>query len=696
MGSTTFKLAYGYRQANDQDPFLLNATKATDNLINATMMSNFLVNALPMLSYVPGWLPGTVWKHTAQKWREHKNNAVDAPYEWTKRQVATGEFEPSVLSALLQYDKLSSDLSVKDQEKEFKEFAFILFAGGTETSTTALVAFVAAMVTNPEAQVKAQAEIDSVLGYATRLPTASDEARLPYIRNLILEVSRWQPVAPTGGAPHVCYQDDVYEGYDIQKGTVLIGNLWAMIRDETFYKNPDKFEPDRFLDPNVPHLPAFGWGRRKCPGIHFAEASVFIGISSLLTTFNFSRKKDKDGKEIIPTIEGASNSLTVMLKPFDFEVQPRSEKHRQLILEKASYLAFDIIGDLALGLPFGLIQAQKDSSLSIESVDACGEPQRGTVEIPVVKTIARGGVTIMGVGFFPSWTHRFLQLLPWNLAGLFDTFRFFKLTKISVNARLKRGPRKNLDDGKQSIDLIDKLLEVKNEDGSPLSIHELYAEAVLLLIAGSDTTSNTLSSLFYHMAIDPELQQRLQAELDKHILYDSSDEPDNKEGLAITPHDAIAKYDDIKSLPYLNACVKEALRIHSTVGTGLPRVVPPGKTITIRGQTFKAGSVISVPSYTTNRMSVWGDDAEAFRPERWLDDHAGSFNKYFVPFSVGPRACIGRNLAYMDLMLIAATIFRRYRLEALPTTKMIVHETFVRETAHCEIAIKLRDASKSG
>ncbi|CUA71973.1 Benzoate 4-monooxygenase [Rhizoctonia solani] len=302
----------------------------------------------------------------------------------------------------------------------------------------------------------------------------------------------------------------------------------------------------------------------------------------------------------------------------------------------------------------------------------------------------------MGMGLFPSWTHRFLQLLPWNLAGLFDTFRFFKLTKISVNARLKRGPKKNLDDGKQSIDLIDKLLEVKNEDGSPLSIHELYAEAVLLLIAGSDTTSNTLSSLCYHLAIDPELQQRLQAELDEHIPDDSSDEPDNKEGLAIPPHDAIANYDDIKNLPYLNACVKEALRIHSTVGTGLPRVVPPGKTITIRGQTFKAGSVISVPSYTTNRMSVWGDDAEAFRPERWLDDHTGSLNKYFVPFSVGPRACMGRNLAYMDLMLIAATIFRRYRLEALPTTKMIVHETFAREAAQCEIAIKLRDASNSG
>ncbi|KAJ1300368.1 hypothetical protein OPQ81_005187 [Rhizoctonia solani] len=333
MGSATFKLAYGYHPNSDKDPFFMNAVEATDNLFSATMMSNFLVNAFPVLSYVPDWFPGAGWKHTARKWREHKNHAVDAPYEWTKQQVAAGEFEPSVLSALLQDHGSADGLSVADREKELKELAYVLFAGGTDTSATALMSFVAAMVINPEAQAKAQAEIDSVLGYATRLPTTTDEAQLPYIRNLILEVLRWQPVVPTGGVAHVCYQDDVYRGYDIQKGTMLYGNAWAMSRDEGVYANPDLFEPDRFLDPSVPPLPAFGWGRRKCPGMHFAETSLFLGISSLIATFNFSRKKDRDGKEIIPTIEAASNSLTAVLKPFDFELQLRSEKHRQLILE---------------------------------------------------------------------------------------------------------------------------------------------------------------------------------------------------------------------------------------------------------------------------------------------------------------------------------------------------------------------------
>ncbi|CAE6483066.1 unnamed protein product [Rhizoctonia solani] len=286
------------------------------------------------------------------------------------------------------------------------------------------------------------------------------------------------------------------------------------------------------------------------------------------------------------------------------------------------------------------------------------------------------------------------MFLPWNALALFDRLRFFKLATTLVDARLKRGSGKDMEDGsgKRNIDLIDKLIEIQDENGNPLPKDEMIAEAVLLLVAGSDTVSNNLSSLFYHLAMQPEIQQELQAELDKHIIYDDSHRYEVKEGVAVPGYDVVAWYDDIKGLPFLNACVKETLRIHSTVGIGLPRVVPPGKEIRIAGQTFKPGSVISVPSYTTNRASVWGSNATEFQPKRWLDDKSGSLSKYFVPFSVGPRACIGRNLGYMELMLIAATLVRRYDIEALPITKMVTHEGFTREAVHCEVAIKRRKA----
>ncbi|CCO32962.1 O-methylsterigmatocystin oxidoreductase Short=OMST oxidoreductase [Rhizoctonia solani AG-1 IB] len=227
LGSAMFKVTYGYRLKGDQDLFYLNALQAVHNLFDAAMMSNFLVNAFPILSYVPDWVPGTGWKHTARKWREQKNEAINAPYEWAKQQIATGNFEQSILSTLLEDDERNFSLSATDREAELKELCYVFFAAGTDTTATALVNFVAAMVSNPEAQAKAQAEIDTVIGYATRLPTLADKQQLPYLSKLTLEVLRWLPVGPTGGAKtHIWMNILAQHGYDIQKGTVMVGNLW--------------------------------------------------------------------------------------------------------------------------------------------------------------------------------------------------------------------------------------------------------------------------------------------------------------------------------------------------------------------------------------------------------------------------------------------------------------------------------------
>ncbi|GAB1527526.1 monooxygenase activity [Rhizoctonia solani] len=365
--SSMLQLAYGYTLQGDDDLVFQGLRQSSEHLIVAGMFTNFLVNVFPLLSYVPHWLPGASWKRTAYRWRQLKEQALSAPYEWTKAQIASGTAEPSILGALLQSPDLTSHLQEDEKERNLKEVAQAIVTGGTETvkvlsiievqkltgmksaqTSTALVAFVAAMVLNPDVQLKAQKELDTVLG-PTSLPTMSDRERLPYMRKLIQEVLRWQPVAPTGvqlfiifkchkiishewlhisAIPHACWRDDNYEGYNIRKGTVV-----AITRDEKIYKDPEAFNPDRFQDPDVPHAPAFGWGRRKCPGVYFAEASLFITIASLLATFTFSKKKGPDGREIIPNIENISNAIVTELKPFDFELKLRSLDHGQLISE---------------------------------------------------------------------------------------------------------------------------------------------------------------------------------------------------------------------------------------------------------------------------------------------------------------------------------------------------------------------------
>ncbi|CAE6436825.1 unnamed protein product [Rhizoctonia solani] len=327
--SSIFQAVYGYTLRTKNDPFLRAAQETIECGTKALMVTNFYVNMLPALNIFPEWFPGAGWKRVIREWRKQKEHALDAPYQWTKSQVAQGTYEPSILSALLQDHKLTSGLSHEEKEDKLRQLAFVLYAGGMDTTATLLVSFVAAMVLNPEVQTQAQQEIDLNLGQGV-LPRISDREQLPYINRLILELLRWRPILPTA-IPHQCFQDDFYRGYNIRKGTIVFGNMWAMSRDEKIYPDPESFNPDRFLDPQVPPLPAFGWGRRACPGIHFGQASLFIAVASLLATFTFSKKRDSDGNYIDPVIEDAPNSIILSLKPFEFEFAPRSEMHRRVI-----------------------------------------------------------------------------------------------------------------------------------------------------------------------------------------------------------------------------------------------------------------------------------------------------------------------------------------------------------------------------
>lgn len=152
-----------------------------------------------------------------------------------------------------------------------------------------------------------------------------------------------------------------------------------------------------------------------------------------------------------------------------------------------SYLAFDIIGDLALGTPFGMVQSQKDAAPIALSL-AASEMDTHTKDMQVVSILAGGGRSIMSIGIFPSWAQPFLLFLPWNIPGLLDRRNIFGMAVATVNARLRRGSQEG--DGREGLDLIDKLLEVRDERGEPLSRAELMAEAFIMLAAGSDTTSN--------------------------------------------------------------------------------------------------------------------------------------------------------------------------------------------------------------
>ncbi|KAG8750185.1 hypothetical protein FRC12_013028 [Ceratobasidium sp. 428] len=321
-------MAYGYPVESSDDPFVERIKQILADLAKCAVPTNFLANVFPILAHLPDWFPGTSWKQFAREGRVKKEATMSESYQWTKDRVQNGTAGPSIIHSMLQH--YTNQGGITDQaESDMKQEGITMFGAGTDTMAGCLQVFALAMVMFPEAQAKAQKEIDSVIG-TDRLPNISDQHDLVYVRNLVQEVLRWQPIVSLA-VPHTCSKDDVYRNYHISKGTLVFGNLWAMTRDESVYPDPETFNPDRFLDPAVPPAPAFGWGRRKCPGSYYAEDFLFVCMASILATFKFSRVKDKNGIDIMPSTEPAAKATLYHPKPFACVLTYRSEKHEALV-----------------------------------------------------------------------------------------------------------------------------------------------------------------------------------------------------------------------------------------------------------------------------------------------------------------------------------------------------------------------------
>ncbi|KAH0589273.1 hypothetical protein H2248_005036 [Termitomyces sp. 'cryptogamus'] len=138
------------------------------------------------------------------------------------------------------------------------------------------------------------------------------------------------------GVPHSTVDDDIYNGYLIPKGSIVIMNQWAMWRDQRVYDVPNEFRPERFLNVdgtlNNMFPPTFGFGRRACVGKSMADASIWIALVSMLSVFHITKAKDAAGNDIeVP--ESYGDGIVSQPLPFKCSISPRSDAARQLILD---------------------------------------------------------------------------------------------------------------------------------------------------------------------------------------------------------------------------------------------------------------------------------------------------------------------------------------------------------------------------
>ncbi|KAL1690796.1 cytochrome P450 [Schizophyllum commune] len=327
-GAIILRISHGYEVREHYDPLVALADEATEQFSQATSPGGFLVNTVPALRHIPEWFPGAGFHTIARKWAATLAELVETPHNMVKQQMAKGIAPVSFTSKLLQEKQLTVD-----DEFDIKWAAASLYSGKHPASTvSSIYALFLALATHPAAARRAQAEIDSVTG-GTRLPTFEDRASLPYVDALAAEVFRWHSVVSliflTLAVPHRAMEDEVYNGYLIPKGALVMPNIWKFTHDSRTYANPFVFNPDRYFGPHAEPDPratvSFGFGRRVCPGSNLADASVFIAAAMSLAVFDVSPAGDD-----VPVLEETTGTISHP-KPYRCTIRPRSEQAVALI-----------------------------------------------------------------------------------------------------------------------------------------------------------------------------------------------------------------------------------------------------------------------------------------------------------------------------------------------------------------------------
>ncbi|OBZ74507.1 O-methylsterigmatocystin oxidoreductase [Grifola frondosa] len=310
--SMVLEVAYGHRvKSLDDNP------------------GSVIVDFVPILKHLPTWFPGCSFKqHALDVWRSRRA-FLDTPFQMVRDAMTAGTATSCLTVSLIEQCSGSGGLS-KEDEEDIKGTAGQLYSAGTETTFITLSTFLLAMAIYPDVLKKAQEEIDRVTGNQ-RLPDFGDRESLPYLECILKETYRWNSPAPLG-IPHRVTSDDIYRGYHIPEGCMIIPNIWGMMHNPDMYPEPEEFQPERFLKANIidPSDVVFGFGRRLCVGQAFADSSLWLAMANILATLDICKPVDDFGNEITPK-PTFQPGFTSPPKPFTCIIRPRSSHALDLI-----------------------------------------------------------------------------------------------------------------------------------------------------------------------------------------------------------------------------------------------------------------------------------------------------------------------------------------------------------------------------
>ncbi|KAM5261910.1 cytochrome P450 3A12-like isoform 2-T2 [Hipposideros larvatus] len=240
------------------------------------------------------------------------------------------------------------------------------------------------------------------------------------------------------------------------------------------------------------------------------------------------------------------------------------------------------------------------------------------------------------------------------------------------------------DKRKHRVDFLQLMINSQNsketDTHKALSDLELVAQSIVFIFAGYETTSTSLSFLMYILATHPDVQQKLQEEIDSTF-----------------PNKAPPTYDALVQMEYLDMVVNETLRLFPVLAR-IERVCK--KDVEINGVFIPKGTVVIMPSFVLHRDSAFWPEPEEFRPERFSKQNKDSINPYiYLPFGTGPRNCIGMRFALMNMKLAVVRVLQNFSFKPCKETQIPLELNTLALTKPQKpifLKVELRDGTVSG
>ncbi|KAK4125780.1 cytochrome P450 [Parathielavia appendiculata] len=328
------------------------------------------------------------------------------------------------------------------------------------------------------------------------------------------------------------------------------------------------------------------------------------------------------------------------------------------------FFAFDVLGEVAFSRSFGFLAEGRDVDNAIKTIDK-SQTYNGIVgQVPELDHLLRRN---------PLW-----QFIPWL------STKNALITRMALEEMARRQPfdKDNgglLRSGDGRQDLMASLIQGHLKDPERFREGDVFAVAHGAIFAGSDSTASTMQSFFWHILDDKRVYPAILRELEDAVRTGT------------IPADGNLTWNQSQNLPYLQACLKEAMRVRPAVGLNITRLVPP-EGAELDGHFFPGGTSIACNGWVLHRdKEIFGQDADDFRPERWLEDEerARKMERYMFQFGGGSHLCIGRNLALLEINKVVPRLLRDYRFElAHPGRPLEANASFFVVQSGLEVYVK--------